>query len=277
MMRLMRADMYRIFRGKAIYITFAIMLILIVLTVFVFRSAIQTVVIAPIEELDISLETPMEVIEHIMPSEEIMSGSVAARLALNSMDSIAYYFFLPIIVAVAMAAFSSGAIKNELAIGISRTRLYLSKWILSSALCFVFMLLYLLLSVLFATTIDGIGYWDSGYLANTLKSFGMQTFFMLAINSVGIFLCFATKKTAAVIGAFIAIVLVPLMIVSLLVLAFPGAMEYTNYDLVYQLIIFAQTASLSGTAFARGVAIGLAYLLIPTIGGIMLFRKAEIK
>jgi len=139
------------------------------------------------------------------------------------------------------------------------------------------MLLYLLLSVLFATTIDGIGYWDSGYLANTLKSFGMQTFFMLAINSVGIFLCFATKKTAAVIGAFIAIVLVPLMIVSLLVLAFPGAMEYTNYDLVYQLIIFAQTASLSGTAFARGVAIGLAYLLIPTIGGIMLFRKAEIK
>jgi len=115
MIRLMRADMYRIFRGKGIYITLGLMLLLVSLTIFVFRSAIQTGVVVAPEDMD----SAMPVVE------EVISGSVAAQMALGSMDAMAYYFFLPLIIIVAMAAFTSGAVKNELSTGISRTRFYL--------------------------------------------------------------------------------------------------------------------------------------------------------
>jgi len=264
----MRADMYRIFRGKAIYITFALMLLTIILTVLVFRIAPSTGVSVGVGDAELGSAMPV--------ATETMNGSIAARIALVSMN-ILFYFSLPLIVAVAMAAFSSGAVKNELSVGISRIQFYFSKWILSTALCFAFMFLYLSLSALLAIGVDGLGYWGSGYFADILKSFGMQMFFMAAINSLGISLCFITRKTAAAIGIYIAFALVPMILVGLLSVAFPGAGTYLNFDLINQFNIFAHVSDLSRTDFVRGIAVGLAYLLIPATLGIMVFRKAEIK
>jgi len=259
-------------RGKGVYINFALMLLVIALMIFVFRAAVNTGVTIS-EEMETIESGPISAI--IPAPEEIMNGAVAVQIALDSMDGLGYYFILPLIIMVAMAAFSSGAIKNDLAVGINRTKLYLSKLILSSALSFVFMFLYVALAVIFAIMIDGIGYW--GGFSEKLLSFGMQLFIMLAVNSVGIFFCFATRRTAAAIGAFLAFAFIPIMIAALLSVAFPRALDFFYYDLMYQLVIFSQTAGLTCTDFIRGIVIGLVYLVVPTIGGILLFRKVEIK
>jgi hypothetical protein len=47
MARMMRADLYRVFRGKAIYIILALLLVQLSLTIFVFQVAPQTGIIDP--------------------------------------------------------------------------------------------------------------------------------------------------------------------------------------------------------------------------------------
>ena len=268
MIRLMRADLYRIFRGKAIYITFAVIAIVIALTVYVMRSS-MVVGMQP-GELGEDFENMLPVIH------ETMDGAIAAGMAINSMNNM-IYFFLALIIGVGMAAFSSGAVRNEISVGISRTKFYLTKLALSSIICIAFVLAYFVLHVFMAATVGGLGEWGNGFFTDALIALGAQMFFTVAMCSVGIFLCFVTRRTAAVNGLYLAFVLVPLLVVSLLMLRFPSAGEYFNYDLGNQFYIFANTVRLSGREIARGVAVGLAYILVPTIGGIALFKKAEIK
>ncbi|MCL1787028.1 MAG: ABC transporter permease [Defluviitaleaceae bacterium] len=262
MMRLMRADMYRVLRGKAIYITFAVMIANAILTVFVLRTA--AIQIGVIDD------------PNMFEAAEYLSGSVAAQMALDAMN-ILPYLFLPLIIGVAMASFSSDAVKNELSTGISRAKFYLSKWTLSSILCVAMMALHMVLFVVFATINDGLGHWGDGFVSGILQAFAAQTLMALAFNSIGMFLCFVTRRTAAVTGLYLAFILVPQMIVALLSIAFPGAMDYFFYDLGAQFNIFAQMATLSNGEIARGLAVGLGYLVIPLLAGVALFKKAEIK
>jgi len=259
MLNMMRADMYRIFRGKGIYITFAIMLAFAILTVFVFRSAMQ-----------------VGFVEEIPETLEVMTGAYAVQLALDSMD-VLMFMFLPLIIILAVSPFSSNAVKNELTIGISRVQFYFSKFALSTVLSVVLMALYIGISVVLATTIDGFGNWGNGFFTNILKLFGMQVLFALALNSVGMFFAFVTRNTGAAVGIYLAIMLAPQLIIGLLGMAFPRVMTFMYYDLASQFGIFAQVSRLSGMEISRGIAVGLGYLLIPVIGGIMLFKKAEIK
>jgi len=268
MLNIIRADMYRILRGKGIYITFAILIAMAVLTIFVFRSSVQTgVTVVPPEEA-----------EYFNPflQQEIITGADAAVMAVSSMD-FQLFLFLPLIIFIALSPFSSSAVKNELTIGISRVKYYLSKWILTSALSVFMMALYLAISIVFGIIDSGVGDWSNGFVANILQSFGMQVLFALAMNSVGIFFCFVIRKAGATEGVYIALVLVPQMIFGLISIAYPDIVWVLNFDLASQFGIFAQTATLSTGEIARGLAVGAAYLIIPAVAGIALFKKAEIK
>ena len=267
MLNLMRADMYRILRGKGIYITFAIMIAVAVLTIFVFRSSMQTgVVVAP------------EDAEYFNPflQQEVITGADAAVMALSSMD-FHVFLFLPLFIFIAMSPFSSAAVKNELTIGISRVKFYLSKWILASALGVVMMLVFLALAILFGIIDSGVGDWGNGFVTNVLQSLGMQVLFALAMNSVGIFFCFVIRKAGATEGVYIAFALVPQMVFGLISIAYPEVIRVLEFDLPSQFGLFAQVANNSTGEIARGLAIGAAYLIIPAIAGIAIFKKAEIK
>ena len=267
MLNLMRADMYRILRGKGIYITFAIMISIAVMTVFVVRASMQT-----------GLALPQEGYEYFNPflQQEIITGADAAFMALSSMDT-NIFFFLPLIIFVAMSPFSSSAVKNELTVGISRVKFYLSKWVLASALSVALMTLYLGLTTLFGIIDSGVGDWGNGFAANVLQTFGMQVLFALALNSVGIFFCFVIRRAGATEGIYIAFAMVPQFIVMLLMMAFPGAVRALEFDLASQFGLFVNIAGMTGGEIARGLIVGLAWLIVPAIAGIALFKRAELK
>jgi len=252
------------------------MLAIIILSVFIFHSMPTTEfgVVVTVGEFD---PDTLEFINEPEPATpDVMDGAFVARMTISNMENMAF-FFLPIIVAVAMAMFSTGAVKNELSTGLDRTKLYFSKFTLSAVLCLIFMLLYFLLFVIFATIINGLGYWGDGLLPSLLKSLGSLMVLTLAFNSVGIFLCFATRRTAAVNGLYIALLFVPMMIVSLLALAFPGAINFLNYELMHQFDFLSQVTDLPTAQLIRSFATCLGFILVPMLAGVGLFRRAEIK
>lgn len=274
MMNLIKADMYRIWRGKGIYISFALLIFFVVLTVFVFRAAASGPAIAFMEyepgmsEMEIS--TPFQSVAYV-------TGSQAAQMALYNVSSVLVYIFLGIIVVVAMGGFSSGAIKNDLAIGIPRGKIYLSKWMLASGLCLLLLGANLVLSVALVIPFDGLGDWGGGYVMEVAQAFLLQGLATVAVVGVGIFFAFLTKKTSATIGLFLAFMLVPAGLAQLLSIAFERALDYMVYDLGNQLVFFASPGSLTGGEIARGVGVVVGYMVVTALVGVALFKKAEVK
>ncbi|MCL1964887.1 MAG: ABC transporter permease [Firmicutes bacterium] len=264
MMNIIRADVYRIVRGKAIYITFTVLLALSLLEVFTFNGR------------GVSFGINTDVIDMTMGGQMNLDGVLAARLLLTTMDNL-IYFILPLFIAVAMSMFSSGAIKNELASGIPRVRLYAAKWILSAILCVLLMLTYVACGAFAATVTRGLGRWSGAALRSILTSCGAQMVLMLAFNSIGILLAFATRHSAAVNGAYIAFALVPTMVIALFSNRYISFEKYYNYDLSLCMKLFSYVDKLPGTDIIRGLCIGTAYILVTTVLGITLFKRAEIK
>jgi len=269
MINLMKADMYRIVRGKGIYITFAVMLAIIILTVFIMR-------IAPVA--GVSPEIVIEEFEFAdrQLATESISGAIAAEMAIGSMNNM-IYFFIPLLVLVSMATFSSGAVKNELTVGISRTKFYLSKWLLAVIISLVFMVLFLVLHIIFAAMVDGMGYWADGAIAEMLQAFGLQVLLSIGMVSVGIFFGFLTRRTSAVIGLYLALALVPSLVISILMGPFPRAIEAFHYDLSGLYFHFANPNLMTNFEIGRGIVVALAYAIVATVAGIVLFKRAEIK
>jgi len=254
-----------------------------ILVIFVFRTAPQTGIVItdePVESLE-TVETTVEALEAlgevILPDRaDSMDGAVAAQIAVMSIDTLAF-IFLVLICIVAMDMFSTGAIKNELSTGLDRTKLYFAKFILSSVFSIGFTLLYFLTSILLATLIDGVGYWGDGLFTAVFASFSAQMLLVLALNSVGMFLGFVTRKEGAVIGLFLAVMFVPTAIAGLLSIASPSAMDILNYDLFSQFDFLSQVTNISAVELTRSIVICLIFILVPTFAGITIFRRAEIK
>ena len=266
---IIRADMYRLFRGKAIYITFAILLALAVLNVFISDAVVEATI-------TIGVVTMEEANEASLPEAPAFTGARAAMLAVSNMGIMAF-FFLPLIIIVSMTMFSTGAVKNELSAGLSRTKLYAAKFILSFCLCMALMFSYAFSNFLLATISNGFGYWGGDLVPFLLKGFGALMLITLAFASLGVFLSFTTRRTAAVNGLYLAIILIPAMIVSVVVLAFPGAIAYMDYDLFNQFHVFLYAVVNPSSQLIRSIAVCLAFIIIPTIAGVSFFRKAEIK
>ena len=265
MVRLMRADFYRIFRGKAIYVTFVLMIIYLLLQVNAHNTGTNVGIHFTVEDG----------IENI--ASATLTGVVAAQMILHSINELVF-FLLPLMIAVAMAAFSSGAVKNELSTGLSRPLFCLSKWLTSAILCTAFMLVYVLGAVAIGIASGGVGDLSHGVLSTILSAFGMQLLFVLAFNSLGIFLCLVTRKSAVVTAVFVAFAMAPPMLAALLHGVFPTFVEeYIYYDLWIQFTLFAQMANRSAVDIARGLAVGLGYAALLLAAGIALFKRAEIK
>ena len=131
-MNLIRADLYAVLRGKAIYITFGIMLLLNILVI-----GTRSVAGVNLEGLEVmALDIP----------EFTFDGLGSFALLYTRMDN-NVYFLLPLILAGSAQIFKFGTVKNDLTCGISRTKLYLSKLLISIGLCIFMMLFYMVTGV----------------------------------------------------------------------------------------------------------------------------------
>ena len=263
MMNLIRADLYAILRGKAIYITFAVMLLLHILVIGT-RTA-GGVNFGGAESM--ALDIPVFTFDGL--------GSVA--LLYTRMDNLAFYL-LPLIIAASAPIFTYGTVKNDLAWGVSRTKLYLSKLSVAIGLCVFMMLFYMVIGVLFATALNGFGGpIPAGYLLSVFQTLGAQLFMMVALTCIGVFLVFTTKRTAIVTGVYIAFYFVPAMVIMLLMESGFNVARLLEFDVMLGINRLGFISQLETRSIITILSVGAAYILATTIGGIALFRRAEIK
>jgi ABC-type transport system involved in multi-copper enzyme maturation permease subunit len=265
MMNIIRADLYRLVRGKALYVTLAFLIVIIIILVFAGTN------ISPgLSPKSLGLD---------IGDLSVASGASSAYSQLVN-SNLVIYFMLPLAVAVAASMFSSNAAKNEITTGMSRIKIYFAKSVLSVLLSWATYILFIGGGILAATIVYGAGDWSSEYVAYVLKAFGSQLLVITAYSFIAVFLCFVFKNSGAVTGIYIAFCNVPQFVIVMLGIALNNQelqQGLLKYDLVTVLQMFPMINLLSAGEIIRSYAIAIVYIIAATAGGVALFRKAEIK
>ena len=260
-----RADIYRLFRGKMLYAAFILMLVVTAMPI-VFVSAAYALFGGDPEIA--------QMLAAVLPG---FNGSTAPFVTMTGASSLILYFAM-IIVAVSGTEFTAGTAKNSITCGTSRVEFYFAKLILSESLGVILYVLCILFSILLGTALHGFGAaLDATYVLKLLRPLLAQTFMMIAVMCVGTGLSFIFKKGVGFVGMYLSLFwIVPV------VLVFIGAIT-EHYELSAQ---YSFLSNLTGLALidtlptkdiVRAFCVGGVYMVGGTALGLFVFRKSEVK
>ena len=278
MRNIIKADLYRIFRGKGAYIVFTVLLAIIALGVATggtMNTGINYESVAMMEGMDDIDDADLDTLMAEMFRRP--TGSEAPFKAMSMTDSI-LYLLLPLLMFITVADFSSSATKNILSCGVSRYKYYSAKLILSCVGCIILMTVYVLIFTLAATTISGFGGAFNGeFISQVLEIFLPQLLLCLAVTCVGNLFVFLFRSGGAVIGAYIVFNLVPAIVIFALTFADKWFEKLYDYELNMNISKLAFPEVLADGDITRALILGSVYIVVTVIGGYAIFRKAEVK
>lgn len=273
MFNIIRADLYRIFKGKAVWIAIA---------VFLFTVALQVVSEGTgtigIDVTRIQYSDEEEILVDNWWAEGFVLTGKNAPLVMADGSSDIIYFLLPFIVIIAAADFSNGTVKNLLSSGLSRSRYFMSKLILVGAVCVLLVLTYVLTAIVTGSIVNGLGGdINLEYMRKIAEVYIPQLYLIFAYACIGLFLAFVLKSKSALISVYIAYSLVPILAIMML-----GDINESFYNLMdYEIVLVTKSFAYPDGAFPpdlpRALIIGAVYILGCTAGSLLLFRKSEIK
>ncbi|MDR2546637.1 MAG: ABC transporter permease [Lachnospiraceae bacterium] len=277
MRNIIKADLYRIFRSKGVYIALAVFLLLTVLQVLFGADGL---VIGVMVDSDIRYDVVYNAdgtVSELIPQEITMNGRDAPFIFADVTDNL-IYLILPFIVFIVAVDFQSGAVKNILSSGISRYKYFFAKFSLMALVSASLMAVYLFLPIILGTILYGYGGEINGeYISAIAEIYLPQFYLVFAYVCVGLFVSFAFKSVAALNTIYIMLSLLPTIIIAILI-------EYNEWYaklLDYVIVLAIKTFSLAGGSAPpdtpKALMIGGIYMIFSIIGGILLFRKAEIK
>lgn len=262
MLRLLKADLYRLYRGKTLWITSGILVIF-----YILDGAGKVAA-------NLRANVGGNVYEQ---TNKVLTGSQAPFSALASPEFL-IYFLLPVLIVTACTDFSANAIKNTLSRGVSRARLYLSKLLLSFVICIVYFILEIVLTLVSGTVALGFGQsFDSAYVGKLTEVFLLQLPLFLGIVSIGIFLVFLTHRTAVVNAVYLIMFTAAQLIVTILTVMSSRFDSVGEYELTYCLKQAVTVQSLSAQDVTRIILLGVGYIVIMTLLGIFIFQKSDMK
>ncbi|MCL2405475.1 MAG: ABC transporter permease [Defluviitaleaceae bacterium] len=278
MSKLFRADIYRILQGKALFITLVVMLAINVLMIVSYHMMqtrrIDAITITIGNEAQLENQEQWEALIDELPA---MNSVNVLNVLTQNMENM-FFFLLPIIIVVAGAIFTHGTVKNDVSFGISRTQLYMSKLLLSMIISALFLVFYIASGVIIAAIVGGLGSpAPTGHWANFVQVIGAQYVLITAMICIGTFLAFTTKRTAAVNGAYIAIIFVPALVISILSVANPSLERLFDFNITSQVMNLSNIRYMQASEIATALGVGVFWILVTTLGGLALFKRTEIK
>ena len=281
MMNIIRADIYRIIRGKGIYITLAALLAMIVLQIVGGTNMNAGFQVNTLDAFDIDLEhiSFEELSTQTFDISELLHHPTGREAPFQVMQSTSNILFilLPLLVFIGVADFYSGSARNTLAGGVSRGKYFSSKLILSCIFCVLLLAIYVIFSIIVATVCNGFGgAFDGEYVIDVVKIFLPQLLLCLAGACVGNFFVFLFRSHA-VTGIFIAFLLVPSLLI--LVLSFISSWfeRLFDYELTASIGALTQINTMSTGEITKTLLVGVGYIILAIAGGFAIFKKAEIK
>jgi len=260
MTNIIRADIYRIIRGKSLYI---ISLLVVLFGLMVVIAATLTDATLPF------VNASPEALE--------LNGINSAGL-LFSNGPMLTFLLIPLVMMVAGPIFTDGTAKNEIAWGISRTRLYTARLIIVTVVCGLMLLVYLTAGMIFATILRGFGdYIPYGYWFNIIKTIVLQSFMFSAASWMGIFLIFTIKSGYAFVEVFMGVMVAPTLIAVLFMNANIDLSRVLDFDITTNIGRLGAVADMDTRGILMALVVGAVWMVIPTIIGLIRFQKAEIK
>lgn len=282
MFNMIKADLYRIFKGKGLYIAITVMAIAAVFSIIAMcpghigldkvtedsysNSIKNEEVIQQIKDTNSLIETRKIVKEHTdgFPLDKQIIGTNVNL----------YYFFIVIVALVLVTDFSNSTIKNTLSSAISRKKYYLSK----AVICFgigTFLILLNNYGIYICDILINGSKFATSFIEITKLTL-MQMPLLYGIMSLLLCIGFCTKKMATFNGIAIpflmAFQLIIMGIISLF--KFDGA-NILQYEFQYAMGNLA--SSPTSTYIMNCALLGLIYIVIFNIIGYNIFKRTEIK
>lgn len=279
MMNLIKADLYRILKGKAIYITLIIIIGMSLVSVIGMTPGYIGMTSATESTLNIEDEEMRGMlleVNDLKGVRDIMKSSGGYELdqAVIGTNMNLYYFFIIIVVLILCTDFSNKSIKNTLSSAISRKKYYWSKAILIFLIC-TFLVLFNNYFFYFVNLLVNGKDFASSFL-DVFKSTVIQ--FPLIYGIISLLICFAFlfKKTAA----FNTISIPFVMVVQLIVYGIINLFRI-KADWFYQYEIqnaLARLANHPTSGYVLNCALlGVFYIVLFHIIGYYAFKNTEIK
>ncbi len=260
MLKLLRADFYRLFRSKSFYICTLVAIALSLMDLWISYVAYKT------------MPEQKEVFAAILPDSGIDFGIKV--LANGNVEML-----LSIIIAIFITAeFSHGTMKNVVSKGYSKIKIYFSKYITMLTATYIVLFLGMIIGTINATFTSGkLGDFNAENVAWIFKSLGIEIVLNAAFVAILVLVSMIVRNLGGVIAINIlgVMTVMPLIFMLLQYIA-KGKIKFTEYDLFTNIT----TSIAKGTQTSdllRAVIVGCIYFILMTGIGIFAFKKSDIK
>lgn len=240
MLNLIRADWYRLLRSTIIHMTFVFYLCFIVFLALV-----------------------------------VLDSGYEALTSMAHLAESVVLFMLPVLFAVAAADFQYGTMKNVLAGGAPRIKIYASKWLVAILFCTIMYVGIVVLTTLAGTALYGFGTDLTAALAiSALQTAVIHLALLIGAVSVGVSVTFLSKSAVAFASVY-------------------ALFFYATYFALYAASVYLDNPALEVPSFianmrmigieslppgdaVQALSVAAAYIVGSAVLGIWFFRSSEI-
>lgn len=279
MFNIIKSDLYRLFKGKAIYITVLIMAVMLGLSIYELQPGYVGVTGGGLEQM--YEEDPEEMTD--MRDMDVQSLAEARKMykqypyeldkAILGTNANLYYLFIILIAVIISADFSKRTVKNTIASAVSRRKYYFSKLICCILTCTMLVLLNNYGMYIVNRLVNGEDF--SSSMAAITKVTFYQLPIMYGIISLLVCISVVVKKGSAFNAISIPLLIVAQLLLSLFVKIFKIKGGIFNYE--YQTVLGKLAGSPENNYIIKCVMLGIIYIVIFNVIGYYSFKKAEIK
>lgn len=277
MINIIKSDLYRILKGKAIYIVLAMITILTVVSVVGMSPGHLGLSIGSnIDMSDLELMEEISSANTLGEYREIMKNDGAFELDRDIVGTNVnlYYFFIVITVVVLATDFSNKSIKNTISSAISRKEYYFSKLLLILGLGTFLILFNNYGAYILNLIINGKAF--STPILEFTKLTIIQLPLLYGIISLLVCFAFVLKKTSLFNSISIPFIIVVQLIATGIINLFKLSADwFNNYEI--QLALTKLVNNPTNKYIVSCALLGIAYIVIFNTIGYYAFKKAEIK
>lgn len=279
MFNIIKSDLYRLFKGKAIYITVFIMAVMLGLSIYELQPGYIGVTSGGLEQM--YEEDPEKITD--MRDMNAQSLAEARKMfkqypyeldkAILGTNANLYYLFVIIIAVIISVDFSKRTVKNTISSAVSRRKYYFSKLICCLLTCTILVLLNNYGMYIVNRLVNGEGF--SSGLETITRVTLYQLPIMYGIISLLVCISVVVKKGSAFNAISIPLLIVAQILLSLFVKIFKIKSGIFNYE--YQTVLGKLAGSPENNYIIKCVMLGIIYIVIFNVIGYYSFKKAEIK
>lgn len=278
MLRLMKADLYRLLKGKTIYILIGIIILLSLISTIMMQSGGIGMSVGEtyLGSQNNEFVEKLSQAESLSETRKLMKQEGAYPLDKDIIghNINLYYFFIVIVVSVIAIDFSNRSIKNTLSSAVSRKTYYFSKLCLVLGIVTFLIVFNNYFSYFLNILINGKAF--SSPLSEIFKATVVQLPLLYGISSFLVGLAFVLKKTSSFNTISIPFIMMLQFIVTSVINLLKIKSEwFYNYEIEMAL---AKLVNNPTTQYVANCAIlGITYIIVFNLIGYYAFKKTEIK